>query len=247
MAVSYSNVIAEMKPLWATQTKNLDVGDEVLFKLLKYFLVLTPAESRSARTCSLDDYYHFGANPFGNQSFRKEIDRILEYKIEPCPLSAFSNAIKKNGLEGDFYTNPPKPVVVFVASKSEYKLLFDHIRNSLAHGRFSIVTNSEGVQFVVMENGRSTTVEIEKEKVRQFRVNARIVLKVDSMLNLVSYLESQRALYYSVFEAISKSEYKKSKYIECTGADEAQVNKVIQLLKNEHRISFVAGKWKKEN
>lgn len=100
-------------------------------------------------------------------------------------LENMSDACHRAGIQKDFTrTRSENRIAVYNSEKNMILSVFDHIRNALAHGRFTIYTDG----FIAFESGMKVKVDNKD----MFDVRARMMLKKETIMRWIAIIESGR-------------------------------------------------------
>lgn len=125
------------------------------------------------------------------QNTIKQIDirnKRLQYHNCCKEQERASGALSKQDLPDDFFNRIDLQRAAYVRSSKKgnssiYMGLFHHIRNALAHARFSLKRNSNGDVVFIFEDGTIN------EKNKAFDLTARGILKLKSLIAIIDILE----------------------------------------------------------
>ncbi len=167
-----------------------NIYEDIRFqKIVRFFVINTPVLGLSARTIDLKTYGW--TKPWNKKYYLNR--QLKELSTNPQLMFSTKNyedmeiTLEKAGLLNDFPSNLSTEVIVIYNNKNnQFISTFSHIRNSLAHGRFNINCDSEDWIFVFEDGIR---------RKNRFKLSARIVLKLDTLLAWVKLIEGGECEY----------------------------------------------------
>ncbi len=91
-------------------------------------------------------------------------------------------------MQDEFYRNIDRQLAVFVrirgdGNDSAWMSFFYHLRNAIAHGRFTVAVNSKGRQIFIFEDVKPTVKEGSQV------VSARGVIEIDSLIRIIDIIK----------------------------------------------------------
>lgn len=100
-------------------------------------------------------------------------------------LDEMNQACNRAGLQGNFTrTRDVNRIAVYNSEGNIMLSIFDHIRNSFAHGRFAIY----GDGMIALESGK---IVYDREKKKQmFEIRARMLLRKETLMQWISIIEA---------------------------------------------------------
>ena len=178
-------VPVEEKALWIT-TDAIDA--EKFSRIFWFFVINSPVNGLTARQKSLLDYgwskpWH---KPYCLRRKLNEMSTNKELIYSAQTYDAMDVALRKSSL----LVFPPleintERVCIYNGKRTQYLSLFYHIRNAIAHGRFSIVSN-ENESVLIMEDVTNKRKWMDNEKKT---CSARMVLRISTLLKWIDYIE----------------------------------------------------------
>lgn len=159
--------------------------DNDLFRIVLFYVIFSPCRKGSYSRKSIETYGW--KNPWHYLDFKEKVDEIASLIPEK---SYFYNTAQKNfktlwestGFQNDFYNIQNNEFAVFthVGESNSHLDLLHHIRNSLAHGRFTAKKYNHEY-YMYMEDVNETG--------GFYLVNARIVLKKSTLIKLIDFFQ----------------------------------------------------------
>lgn len=171
---------------WLKESIPEDFADKKLFRIILFYIIHSPCKGSSY---SRSDLESFGwKNPWHSEVFRCSFDKIAGFNGEENCIyvtsqKEFEQKWIATGLQDDFYNISKEFAVFAYAGESNPRLdLLHHIRNALAHGRFSARKCDKGNDyFIIMEDVNDSSDFL--------KVNARIILKKSTLIKWINLLE----------------------------------------------------------
>lgn len=172
------------------------------FRILRFFVIESPVESLSARQKDLA--YYGWITPWRKPYYlRKQLNNLSGNSnliFSANDYSALGNEFAKANL----LSFPPSDFterVCFYNGKygAQYLNLFFHIRNSFAHGRFSIREND----IILMED--ATKGKKNEVPSGMLKCSARMVLSMNTLSKWIYYIEGGEKNWYEVSQTSSIS------------------------------------------
>ncbi len=165
-----------MKEKWTCDSE-FSFSDEKFAKIYRFFVIECPVENVSIRGIS------FAERKVNLSALNKKI-KIISPNLKECwfPIeekedTEVSDIIKSNGIF--LHNKDTKEIVVFRYEKrKETEAFFYCIRCALAHGGFCIHNINE-IKYYCFEN------------IKEAIVRARIILKEETLLEIINYCESK--------------------------------------------------------
>ena len=186
-------LLTQAKPDWLLVPLAVDMRSEEWSKVVNFFVFESPCGFVSARGISLAErgwkhgmwgVYSYLKAPL-DEIFFGDSERLL-FKVEN--REQFLACSRNNDFGDDFACHLSWSRALFVkrtepGCSSSYMSLFYHLRNSLAHGRFSAQMTERGI-VLCFEDGKL----VGAAGSGKFEVTARIVLTLESLAKAVDYL-----------------------------------------------------------
>ncbi|MCI5537759.1 MAG: hypothetical protein MR390_03435 [Oscillospiraceae bacterium] len=248
MKSEYS-IITNPHPNWLNTIVPPEYEDELLYRIILFFVIHSPCKCQSANSISLTER-GWKTKPWYSPGYLKDKlshvifgDKQQKIKMVNSKTEMGSENNSFN-LDENFYNHRDEQRFLFSKiSKKDcgniYMSLFYHIRNSLAHGRLAMYpAKNEDITFV-MEDGKDINNN-------EFGVTARIVINKSSLLKIIDLLEhppKENDYSDDIVIAINNGINTKSKITKELEIDENTYNKFIKKLKSNNRIEYKNGKW----
>lgn len=191
--------MAKKKTLPANSRSILDgVSDEYAlseheyYTLYSFFVTYSLCKKQSGKKRTLRDYGHPNVQ-IVKSGVRKSLQSVLRIDKkkgeEDCFIFSEAKSRPKNfakinlgdGTLSDY--DKERAVLPKGSEQNQYLTLFHHVRNGFAHGQFALVFSSTGEKMVVME-----------DKTRTGNVNARMVLKLNTLLSIVATIDKRHLI-----------------------------------------------------
>ena len=198
---------APLKPGWVnTDLPESFFTDVDFLKIYAFFVCYAFHPNRSSKGKTMADF-HWPKNVWSNSSQVGLKDVLLytadlhqrtqtvdsvsrapmgEETFVSCQkLDDMSSTCQKAGVQHDFTrTREKNRIAVYNSEGNIFLSVFDHIRNALAHGRFTIYNDG----MIAMESGKNVY-DCEKRK-NMMDVRARMLLKKETLLNWIAIIEA---------------------------------------------------------
>lgn len=184
-------VTAPLNPGWIKSIISNEYDDVELHKIVLFYVIHTPCEKISYSSKSMK-YYGWNKDVWKKGVLKKELFRVANLEIGKNYFSVkkteeIREMFNKSGLSSNFHRQRTEEKIATyqpVGYNNVTGILY-HIRNSLAHGRFTIYPaqkpdNPDEIYFV-MEDG--------VKKGDKFFVRARMVLKRKTLLDWIDIIE----------------------------------------------------------
>lgn len=223
-------------------------------RIFLFYVVNTPCEDLSSSSKSMQHDYHWDKNVWKNDDLKNALYKCAHLSknaatptLEVCKDSqAMHEAFVKTTFSGNFHASRSvEKVCIFKPSKySEFIAICYHIRNALAHGRFSIYGTTDSDRIYVMEDGIH-------HGEKDFDIRSRMILKEQTLLAWIKIINDgptalsaaeaneHRNLVDDVLAEISKgNKITKSDLARTFHIKEREISVVIKELKSADRIKF---------
>lgn len=168
------------------------LSEHEYYSLYSFFVTYSICKKQSDKKRSLKDYGWLN-NHIEKSGLRKALQPILRLNRKKGEKEHFifskADSRSKNfakvalgdGVLSDY--DKERAVLPQKNEQNQYFTLFHHVRNGLAHGRYALVFSSSKEKMVIME-----------DKTREGNVNARMVLKLDTLLNIISTVDKKHLI-----------------------------------------------------
>lgn len=176
----------DLCPRWILPLSDL-VADEVLGKIVDFFVVRNPCKGVSTRGKALSEYGWREDNPpkggylerrlFESAGFVKNATFFTGSKREDM-----KELFLRSGMSASYAYEIEGNRAAMLASGNTVLCLLRTIRNALAHCRFQTMQKN-GTRFLVLENGLASG--------GYFEVKARIVVETDTLLDWIRIIETE--------------------------------------------------------
>lgn len=215
--------------------------------LLDFFVTHSPCKYQSNKPYPLTQVW--GPSPWiSERILKRPLDQILYGGGEPRLFNCNSKGEMEQklielGLDGeDFSAAEDRQWAVYTkvgsnGNGSIYMSLFYHLRNALAHARWTVVDQD----YLVFEDGKANgdrTV---------FELSARGILRLKSLAELVDYLTSGPCksldIEWQILEAIRSGVNKKKRIKEQLQISDSDWRTYCQVLRRERKIIYQRGVW----
>lgn len=164
--------------------KRLDFSVEYL--IFKFFVLNTPCIKASRRSKSLEHYGWKGKinDQNGLQENLSSIINLNSHEFIFTDKNDLNARFEENDLVDNRLKNIDIERCVIGKTLESNKLLklLRHIRNSLAHGKYIVVNNSQDVMTIVMQDDD------------QRNVTARIVLRISTLIGIIKIIDKNNLL-----------------------------------------------------
>ena len=177
--------ISSINPGWIHRKKEEKYLDKDFMRIFVFFVINTPCTESSYSGIDIKDY-GWDKNLWRNNGLKNKLfsraglirdDSFVVAK----KTSEMKKACEKGKTKKNFHNDRSKEKVVIYKSKdNEFLSICNHIRNSLAHGRFSIYDSEHGDVYV-MEDG--------VKRNGKFQVRSRMILKKSTLISWIDILE----------------------------------------------------------
>lgn len=238
----------ESKPSWINKVETEKFVESSKYcELIRFFVQYAVSEGQSAQGKSLSKDYKWKDNPWNPETYLKiKIDKCffdnekLDGFMSKSNEKDFDKKAKQYKLDSDnWFTRRNQNIIVYkkVGEKNGYISFFHHVRNCLAHGRFSVYPIGQSNDFyLVMEDGKTN------KKSKQFEVSARIVVKYSALERLRRLIiDGEDRDYYCrdlIFESILRGNNTRSKVLNDLKIDKATWQRGIEKLKANGKIKY---------
>lgn len=207
------------------QSKSENILTENFTKIFLFYVINTICKETSSSSKPMGEY-GWDRSVWGNKK-----DTLKNVLYEVCHLDKDSNpkslsiaidtdkmheALVDVNLNGNFHINREyEKVCIYKPSKhSEFVAICYHIRNSLAHGRFTIYPSVNGEAVYVMEDGKHCDGD-------RYEIRARMILKESTLIAWKDLIEGGPA-------GLENINHEKNRLLK---------QDVIRLIENNERIT----------
>jgi len=179
-------VYADFKAKWVKDISIKEIMNDDFSRILSFYLFHSPVRGLSAMSKELNDYgWHVA---WGKEyKLNVQLKKLTNNEKLIFSVNAYSkmdDALTKADLLDKFPSNLSKErIAIYNIKKNQFISIFFHIRNSLAHGRFSIVNKNREYIFVFEDVVKNNT-DLSKQK-----VSARMILKKNTLLKWMELIE----------------------------------------------------------
>lgn len=173
---------------WLHTKVGKDFFDDDYHRIVEFYVLHSPCKVSSYTACTFESLGW--RNPWHSANFRKMFDDVPGFvEGDSFRHHESTNHFKEMWDDagwGEFFSIEQKEFAVFIyAGESNPRMdLFHHIRNSFAHGRFSVKRKNKEY-YIYFED--VTTIN----KVKGLVVNARICLKKSTMVRWLDTFEKK--------------------------------------------------------
>ena len=189
---------------WLRRPINKDFCDNDLMRIVLFYVLHSPCKQGSYSRINLED---FGwKNPWHSTRFKSLLDDIPNFSSDSFLYTETQKGFKalweSANLADNFFDENGKEYAVFsYAGESNSHLdLIHHIRNALAHGRFTARKYNREF-YIYMEDVRQID--------SRFVVNARIILKKKTLIEWIDIFECRSEKTKKLCEEINKTSTKR--------------------------------------
>ena len=184
-------ITAPLNPGWIKSIISNEYDDAELHKIVLFYVIHTPCELISYSSIPLT-YYGWNEDVWRKGILKKELFKIANLEKDKNYFSVqrtdeIRDMLNQAKMQSDFQQewNEEKIAIYKPNRYNDFTGILYHIRNSLAHGRFTIYPaqkpdNPDEIYFV-MEDG--------VKKGDKFFVRARMVLKRKTLLDWIDIIE----------------------------------------------------------
>lgn len=182
--ISNKYIVVSENEEWLQRPISQKFCDEDFLRIVLFYVLHSPCKKSSYSRVNLEDYGW--KNPWHKEKFKEIIDGKANFNEKSFRFTSAHKDFKTLWIETEkpdnFYDEISEEFAVFShAGESNPHLdMLHHIRNSLAHGRFTVKKHNKEF-YIFMEDVR--------EVYNQLAVNARIVLKKKTLLNWIDIFE----------------------------------------------------------
>lgn len=180
--------ISPINPGWIHKNENAKHYDTEFIRIFLFFVVNTPCVELSSRGKDLKEYGW--SKDLWRKNYLKDSlfdvaglvrdDTFVVAKKTDEMKKACEKGIAKKGFHVD---RSKEKVVIYKSKDNEFLSICHHIRNSFAHGRFSIFDEANGDEVFVMEDGIKHN--------GKFQVRSRMILKKTTLIKWLDILEKK--------------------------------------------------------
>lgn len=215
---------------WVKPKSHIDLAED-FYKIFMFYVINTPCVDLSSSAKDIKKCYQWPKDVWLNRKLIKvlyscaNLDKDKENpNLGVCTeIDNMCEKLVKVKLNGKFpQANDSEKVCIYKPKKySEFIAICYHIRNAIAHGRFTVRELSNNERIYAMEDGVHLGTD-------DFEIRSRLILKERTLLQWINIIESGPTGLDSVEEA-DKIELEK---------------KVIEEIANSHRVTVKALKQK---
>ena len=180
--------ISPMNPGWIKKHIPDEYADDDFKELFIFFVINTPCSDLSNSSIDLRKY-GWDKDIWQNEILKKTLFKVAEIErgstfVVAHKTNEMKSVCEKASLKKNFHKSRDKErIAIYKGRYNEFLSICYHIRNALAHGRFSMYDYEHGKDTVfVLEDGVKTNGE--------FQVRSRMVLKKSTMIEWMKILKS---------------------------------------------------------
>lgn len=183
-------VSSEYTPSWLDPLPKGFLTSSEWERISTFFFIEAPCLYQSARRVAIESLW--GEKPLSNGGLKKILqEEILEKApllLKICEAKDLEACLEKEGLQDDFYQNVDRQIAVFVKVKGNgndgtWMSFFYHLRNAIAHGRFTVAKSSKGRKVLIFEDVKPAVKEGRQD------VSARGVVEIDLLLRIADVIK----------------------------------------------------------
>lgn len=245
-------LIIDTYPDWLRINVPSEYEDEGLFEIILFFIIHSPCGNQSFKKIALETR-GWKSKPWHSKKYLKEkLDNAIwgtEQRMLKMVESKEKIISEVNSMDlgKNFYNHREKQRMLYSKindneCKSEYMSLFYHIRNSLAHGRFTLYPTKNKDLVFVMEDGK----RVGKDEENKFELSARIVINKSSLLRIIDVLKNppkEKDYSDEFLNTIREGKNVKKQIISYLDINEDIYKTTINKLKDAGLIKSVKNKW----
>ena len=178
----------ESKCDWIQELDNSLYVDARFHKIICFYVINTPVTELSSRAIDLKK--HGWNRPWNKKYYLNK--QLKEQSTNPKLMysaKTYANideALEKAALKDNFpFDCSYERIVVYNKKENQFISTFYHIRNSLAHGRFSIKVEEESNDWIFIFED-----VVYNKKKRKYKLSARMILKLSTLLAWINLIEN---------------------------------------------------------
>lgn len=184
---------APLNPGWIKSIVSDNYNDDELHKIVVFYVIHTPCEHISYSSKTMKSY-GWSKDVWKKGLLKKELFKVAGFEKNRNFFSVkkaenIKEMFKKSNLSSNFYrSRDNEKIAIFVPNGyNDFTAVLYHIRNSLAHGRFTIYPaekpDNPNEIFFVMEDG--------VKKGDEFFVRARMIIKRQTLLDWIDIISTK--------------------------------------------------------
>ena len=158
-----------------------DLDNKCMANIFQFFVINTPIKSLSNKSISVEEYGWKTPWKKGNlKDALKGVSKIPDLLYSANNYKNMEDALIKANLFKNYKNSKVEKICIYDNKRNQTLSVFYHLRNGLAHGRYSIygaknITNS----YILLED------------YYQERLSARIVLKISTLKNWIRIIKNK--------------------------------------------------------
>lgn len=174
------------KPKWVVEVGK-EFNDPKLQRIIRFFVIESPCKDVSTLGKPLSTYGWGDKDIKKNGWLEKKILSIMGLEEKKTffyaqKLVDMASVFSSAAMDERFIENQSQNRIAMLLSDCKVLCIFRHIRNAFAHLRFAIVGDNKDT--LVFENG-----EAYKDR---FRVKARMIIKIDTLISVIECIENDK-------------------------------------------------------
>lgn len=183
--------VAPVNPGWIKKKKKSEFMDLEMMRIFTFFVINTPCSEMSSSGIGLSEY-GWGKKVWRTNELKNALFKVASLKKDETFVVAkktteMKNACEKCKAKKNFHNDRSKEKIVIYKSRSNECLsIFNHIRNSFAHGRFSFYDSKDNQVIIVMEDGVKNN--------GSFHIRSRMILKKSTLITWIDLLERKKSI-----------------------------------------------------
>lgn len=180
-------ITVEEDAYWLFNEIPQDFADKHFFRIVLFYVLHSPCKKGSFTRVDLEKEYNW-KNPWYSDRFKELLNTVVGFNNNTFLFSESKKAFREMWERCDFndvfWINQAKEFAVFshVGESNPHLDLLHHIRNCLAHGRFTARRINKSTDYYIY-------MEDVDEVSRELRVTARIAFKKSSLLKWIDIFE----------------------------------------------------------
>ena len=170
-------------PSTIIKENDIDLDKDEFYLLFNFFITNSLCKNQSKRNKSLKDYGYKKINEVKGIKDIFLIDNI-NFDISSSDTLLSEELINYNLLDDKIFDiTYERGLIINYKESNNYYNYFHAIRNSLAHGEYTIKLNEKNEKVLIMQNSEGNSIK------------ARIIIKVDTLIKIIKIIDKNKILY----------------------------------------------------
>jgi len=178
--------VASVNPGWIKKEKNIKYMDLDMLRIFTFFVINTPCTEMSSSGIDVSTY-GWGKKVWRTNELKNALLNVASLErgktfVVAKKTTEMKKACEQCKAKKNFHDDRgQEKIVIYKSRGNECLSIFNHIRNSFAHGRFNFYADKDNQVVIAMEDGVKHS--------GKFYVRSRMILKKSTLISWIDLLE----------------------------------------------------------